>query len=280
MQIPPVDTLLLFPQLDALLDEVLTALHPAEWQLSTVAGQWCVYDVALHLLDGNLRNLSMLRDGHFGISPANDVSEYAGLVDFINSLNREWVRVGQRLSPRVVRELLRWSGEQYYEAIQQLDPWEPAIFSVGWAGQAESPNWFHIAREYTERWHHQAQIRLAVGQEVVLYQPELYRPYLATSLLGLPQQLRFTAANVGDRLRVEITGSGGGEWVFAYGATGWALQREAADGQFRTRLLVPGALAWRLFTKAVSTTEALPFVQIIGDYPLGYQALGLVAVMA
>ena len=39
-----------------------------------------------------------------------------------------------------------------------------AIFSVAWAGESESENWFDVARDYTERWHHQQQIRDAVGR--------------------------------------------------------------------------------------------------------------------
>ena len=31
------------------------------------------------------------------------------------------------------------------------------------AGEAVSANWFDVAREFTERWHHQQQIRLAIG---------------------------------------------------------------------------------------------------------------------
>jgi hypothetical protein len=35
---------------------------------------------------------------------------------------------------------------------------------VAWAGEAESKNWFHVARDYSEKWHHQQQIREAVSQ--------------------------------------------------------------------------------------------------------------------
>ena len=36
-------------------------------------------------------------------------------------------------------------------------------FGVAWAGEERSPAWFDVARELTERWHHQAHIRLATG---------------------------------------------------------------------------------------------------------------------
>ena len=39
---------------------------------------------------------------------------------------------------------------------QALDPFGAAMFPVSWAGEEESTNWFDTAREFTERWHHQA----------------------------------------------------------------------------------------------------------------------------
>ena len=44
------------------------------------------------------------------------------------------------------------------------DPDAPAVFSVAWAGEDKSAHWFDVAREYTEKWHHQQQIRDAVGR--------------------------------------------------------------------------------------------------------------------
>ena len=66
------DTLPLFAELDRRLLEVLRSLAPAEWERATLAPGWRVHDVALHLLDGSLRSLSALRDGHFaGPGPAS-----------------------------------------------------------------------------------------------------------------------------------------------------------------------------------------------------------------
>jgi hypothetical protein len=36
---------------------------------------------------------------------------------------------------------------------------------VAWAGEAESTNLFDTAREYTERWHHDMQIRSPLGAQ-------------------------------------------------------------------------------------------------------------------
>ena len=96
----PIHVLPLFPVLDQRLTELLRSLSPTEWQRPTLARQWTVKDVAAHLLDGNLRSLSMLRDGYFREAPA-DPNSYDGLVTFLNGLNADWVRAPRRLSPRL-----------------------------------------------------------------------------------------------------------------------------------------------------------------------------------
>ncbi len=278
-----IDTLPLFPELDRLLLELLRGLRPADWDLPTVAGHWRVRDVALHLLDGNLRSVSMLRDGHFaGPGPASAAP--ADVVAYLNQLNQSWVAATQRLSPTVLIDLLAHSGPPYYEYLATLDPQAPATFAVGWAGEAESANWFHIARDYTEKWHHQQQIRQAVGQEAPLYEPALYGPYLATSVRALPHRLHHVAAAPGERVRFEVTGPGGGCWVLHREPAGWTLDLEAvadpARLPARAHVKVAGPVAWRLFSKNISLTDALPSVELAGDQQLGQWLLGAVAVMA
>jgi uncharacterized protein (TIGR03083 family) len=149
----PIITLPLFPELDRLLLELLPSLTPADWQRPTLAREWTVQDVAAHLLDGNLRTFSMLRDGHFGEAPAD--TSYAGIVAYLNRLNADWVRAARRLSPAALIELLAQSGREYTAYLNTLDPWAPAAFAVAWAGESASLNWFHMACDYTEKWHRQ-----------------------------------------------------------------------------------------------------------------------------
>lgn len=278
-----IDTLPLFPELDRLLLELLRGLSPEDWELPTVAGHWRVRDVALHLLDGNLRSVSMLRDGHFA-DPGPASAAPADVVVYLNQLNQSWVAATQRLSSAVLIELLVHSGPPYYEYLATLDPQAPATFAVGWAGEAESANWFHIARDYTEKWHHQQQIRQAVGQEAALYQPALYGPYLATSVRALPHRLHHVAAAPGERVRFEVTGPGGGCWVLHREPAGWIIGAEAAAepdaAPVRAHVKVAGPVAWRLFSKNISLADALPFVELAGDQQLGHWLLGAVAVMA
>ena len=120
----------LLPKLDVLLLELLKQLKPMEWEAQTLAPKWKVKDVATHLLDGNLRSLSMLRDNYFGESMEGSHS-YENLVVFLNGLNSDWVKATRRLSPSVIISLLEWSGEPYCQHLQSLDPFGKAVFSGG-----------------------------------------------------------------------------------------------------------------------------------------------------
>lgn len=141
-----VQTLPLFPVLDQMLIELLRSLTLEEWNLPTVARLWTVKDIASHLLDGNLRNLSASRDNYL-TSPSNQIKSYTDLVAYINDLNTQWVNATKRLSTTILVELLDITGKQYTEFLKSLDPFADAIYPVAWAGQNTSPNWFHIARE-------------------------------------------------------------------------------------------------------------------------------------
>jgi hypothetical protein len=66
---------------------------------------------------------------------------------------------------------------------ESLDPFARAIFNVSWAGEETSPNWFDTARELTERWHHQQQIRLATHRPGIMTR-ELYNPVIGLLCAG------------------------------------------------------------------------------------------------
>jgi uncharacterized protein (TIGR03083 family) len=274
----PIDVLPLFPVLDAKLLELLRSLAPADWQRPTLARQWAVKDVAAHLLDGSLRTLSMLRDGHFAEVPED--ASYDGLVAFLNRLNADWVGATRRLSPEVLISLLEQSGAEYSAFLNTLDPWAPAAFAVAWAGEEESLNWFHVAREYTEKWHHQQQIREAVGHATELLTPELFRPFIDTLMRGLPHALRAVPAPLGAVVHVRVTTQSGGTWQVEQTSAGWQLRPPAPGHPAEAEVAMPPDVAWKLFTKGLSPAAALPHVQLLGDEVLGTAVLHLVAMMA
>jgi uncharacterized protein (TIGR03083 family) len=266
----------LLRRVDAELIDLLRSLTPEDWGLQTVAPAWKVRDVAAHLLDTALRKISMVRDGNF--VEAVEIRSPSDLVAFVNRLNREGVAVYRRLSPSILIELMTTACRQSADFHESLDPFAPAAFSVSWAGEDRSLNWFDTARELTERWHHQQQIRLAAGRPGLMT-PELYHPVLDCFLRGLPHAFRDVAAPVGTTILVEISGDCGGQWSMAKGELAWALVRNP-EQEYASRVTIPQALAWRLFTKGTNPGSVQTQITIEGDSILGERVLHLTAIVA
>ena len=123
---------------------LLRNLDADDWQRPTVAGAWRVQEVAAHLLDGMFRRLAAARDGHL-VPPSQPLDTAQDFVDFVNSLNADWVRATRRLSPRILTDLLEPAGRELAAYFRALDPLAPAFWPVSWAGQDASPNWLDIA---------------------------------------------------------------------------------------------------------------------------------------
>ncbi len=274
----PIPTLHLFPQLDQLLLEFLRSLSPADWEKRTIVPLWTIKDIAGHLLDGNLRTLSMSRDQFFGEKP-DPIESYSELVVYLNRLNADWIKAFKRVSPAVLIELLELTGAQYNTYLSTLDPYAPAIFSVAWAGEEESKNWFHIAREYTEKWHHQQQMRLAMGQEEALYSPELYFPYLDASMRALPHHYRNVVAARGSVIAFAVQGLRNAQWYLQRGENAWALSKKLTQTPLAS-VDIDGTIAWRMLTKGIAKAEAAKLVEIEGDQKLGAVVMDMLAVMA
>jgi Mycothiol maleylpyruvate isomerase N-terminal domain len=268
----------LLPVLDGKLVSLLRSISVKDWLKQTIAPEWNVKDIAAHLLDGNIRSLSMLKDGYFGEQPGS-INSNKDLVSFLNKLNADWVRAMKRVSPAIIIELLLITGKEYCTMLQSLDSFANALFPVAWAGETQSPNWFHIAREYTEKWHHQQQIRLAVGQAEPLYTKDLYHPHLDTSMRALPFHYRNMTGNSGDFIRIFITGEGGGEWHLYNDGMNWALMSDIS-GRSVCEIIIDGSVAWRIFTKGISQAEAEKYVKISGRVDLGKKIFEMLAVMA
>ncbi len=156
----PVDVVDKLPLLDRKLMDLLHSLSPEEWEAPTIAKLWTVKDIAAHLLDGNIRILSALRDNYYGEKA--DIHSHQDLLDFLNRLNADWVNAMKRVSPATLFLLHEITGPVYCNYYKSLDPFDQSVFAVNWAGETKSRNWMHIAREYTEKFLHQQQIRDAV----------------------------------------------------------------------------------------------------------------------
>jgi uncharacterized protein (TIGR03083 family) len=265
----------LLRRVDENLIDLLSSLAPGEWDLQTIAPLWKVRDVAAHLLDTSLRKLSMVRDSCY--VEAVDSGSPQNLIAFVNRLNQEGVTVYRRLSPPVLIGMLRTACEESARFHESLDPFAPAAFAVSWAGEAASLNWFDTARELTERWHHQQQIRLATNRPGIMT-PELYHPVLDCFLRGLPHLYRDVQAPIGTLVVLEISGECGGRWFLSRGADGWQLVAEPV-GEIASRVTIPQDLAWRLFTKGIDPESVRPQIEIQGQKDLGENVFRLTAIV-
>jgi hypothetical protein len=233
--------------------------------------------VAAHLLDGDLRKLTFHRDGG---APAagSSLNDYADLLAYLDGLNADWVKAASRIGPRVLVDLLAVTGPQVAAFVASLDPHGRAVFPVAWAGEAESRNWMDTGREYTERWHHQQQIREAVGAPL-LTSPEWLRPVFDVSVRALPRACRGTPAERGQAVAFAIEGPAGSQWAVVRQDAGWELfggrpERPAAA------VCLDEDTAWRGFFKALPREEMRRRARVEGDAALAEPLLGVLAVMA
>jgi uncharacterized protein (TIGR03083 family) len=271
----------LLRKVDAKLIELLRSLEQRDWDLETVSPLWRVRDVAAHLLDTALRKLSLVRDAWLvetGSVETAEIRSETDLVPLVNRLNREGVAVYRRLSPAVLISMMETACEQSAAFHESLDPFAPALFNVSWAGESQSLNWFDTARELTERWHHQQQIRLATGRPGIMTL-ELYHPVLDCFLRGLPHRFRNLHAPEGTIVEVEIEGEcGGTSWLIRQPGN-WELVAGASAAP-ASRISIPQEIAWRVFTKGIAREDALKQVLIDGDRALGEHVLTLTAIVA
>jgi uncharacterized protein (TIGR03083 family) len=275
--VAPVFLVDLFPGLHHHLMTLLRGLGPSDWERPTACALWSVKDIAAHLLDGSLRRLSLGRD-RWTVTPVPPPASHAELVAYLNRLNAEWTAAARRLSPPVLLDWLDRTGPQVHAFFRSLDPHAPALFSVAWAGEASSPNWFDIAREYTERWLHQQQIRQAVGAPGLTSREWLY-PTLDIFMRALPFTYRDVVADAGQSISFDITGEAGGVWTLRRGPDQWSLFT-GFDGAAASSVSLDQETAWQLFSKGLPGDRARVRIRIEGDQRLGEPLLGSLAVMA
>ena len=271
----PIHAVASIVETDAWLLDLLDGLSVDDWDRPTIVAGWHVRHVAGHLLDTALRRLSIVRDGFAAERPASGSPE--DVRAFVDRVNAEGVAVYGRLSPRVLRAQMADAATALHEHLRQLDPMAPAAFAVSWAGQAESPNWFDTARELTERWHHQQQIRLALDRPGIMTRG-MYHPVLDCFVRVLPHAYRAVDAPTGTDVEFHVSGDAGGTWHLLRTSDGWGLfviEDDPSDDEPAprdtpaARITVPEDAAWRLFTKALPKEEAERVIVIEGDRYIG-----------
>lgn len=276
----PIRTAHLFGPLHRELMALLRGMTADDWQRPTVAGNWRARDVAAHLLDVDLRYLSVTRDGHV-LPPNRELAGYRDVVGWINHLNATAVETSRRFSTRVIMDLLDVTGVWVAEMVESLPPDGPAVFGVAWAGEMTSVNWMDTGREYTERWHHQAQLRDALGMPGLLGRHWL-EPLLNMSVRVLPVAFDAVQAPAGTQatLSVELPAPDADvlAWTVRREAGGWIVSEgtvEAPDAH----VCLAADDAWRLFYNALDADSTRARGRVTGDATLVAPLLAARSVM-
>jgi uncharacterized protein (TIGR03083 family) len=263
-------------EVNAALLSLLESLDADDWKKPTTHPTRDVKDIVAHLLDGSLKRLSIQRDGHFLDAP--EIRSFEDTVAFIQRLNTEWMVAARRFSPRLLIEWLRRTDEEVVALFAKIEPHAPAPFGVAWAGEEWSPSWFDIAREYTEKWHHQQQIRDAVGRPG-LDERRYLHPVLQTFMRGLPYAYRDAVATDGTRVRIVVTGEAGGTWHLFRQGECWELA-DSSEGRAAAVVTLDAQTAWRLWTKGVDREAARARALLEGDLALCAPLFEMVTIMA
>lgn len=272
-----IDVRAAFREVNALLLELLEGFSEEDWRRPTVHATRDVKDLAAHLLHGNLRRLSVHRDGYM-LPPPSPIASVQDLIDFIQADNRAWMNGARRLSPRILIALMRQFDEEAVAFLESLAPDEPSLWAVDWAGEKVSRNWFDVAREYTEKWHHQQQLRDATGRPP-LYREDLFAPVLETFARGLPHAYRDAPGEEGLAVSVAVTGAVERGWTLRREGGRWALW-SGADPGAAASISLDADKAWRLWTKGLTRDDAERSLVTRGDRSLAAPLLGFVAIMA
>lgn len=262
-----------FAPLRAQLLKLLAGLGEDDWARPTAAPRWSVKDVAAHLLGGDVWILSGKRDAFRSPQKIESNDE---LIELVNRLNAEWVAAAHRMSPRLLRELLSFTGPKVEACFASLDPMAMGG-AVSWAGPEPAPVWFDLAREFTERWHHQQQIRDATGRPP-LYDPYFLSPVLDTFVRALPFAYRNSIEPAGTSVRFEISGEAGGIWFVCKEEEAWTLVLNATT-EPATNVVIPQDVAWRLFTKGIDREKARSLAAIGGRADLAAPIFAATAII-
>jgi uncharacterized protein (TIGR03083 family) len=257
----PVDVLPIMEQERAEFVRFLESLTAEDVATPTICDGWTVGDVAVHLLGGDLSFLARNRDRKE--SELEDrADDWDSLVSGLDALNERWIEAGRFLSTRLTAELLEVTGRLMSEFLKEVDS-KAAGETVSWAGPDPAPWWLVAAREFTERWVHQQQIRDALDRPG-LNGPSFVAPILATAMHGVRPAYLEVDAPEQTTVAIDVTGRAGFSWAVRRDAEGWNLY-EGLSREATTRLTLDQDTAWRFLMRLATPADAKPKVSIDGD---------------
>ncbi len=264
-----IETLSLFPKINEELEKLLNGMSFEEWNLKTKFPNWTVKDIVAHLLDTSIRKLSSEKYKFEPLSNVN-IKSYEDLVLHITNLADIWVNSFQRVSPEILKTMVTKYQTELYEYLTTIDLNKYSKNSVAWAGEKKSLNWFDIAREYTERWHHQMQIRETLQKEDVLYKKEIYQPVLEIFLKALPYHYTKYSTNKGINFELNVIGD--------YINQKWLLNTENRSDDIWTKVTIKDTDVWKVLTKWELNLNNIEYY-IDGNLELGQHFFNMTCIM-
>jgi hypothetical protein len=271
-----IDTRSLFMDITDSLISLLKTLSPEDWNAKTCYPNWNVKNIAAHLVQSGIGRLSKQRDS-FPTGEKPKTLEFNSLVNFIAQSNDNWSRMFEGISPQVILDILTVTEKQLADYILSLELMDEAFYSVAWAGEIKSVNCFDIAREYTERWHHQQQIREAVSATSITL-PQYLSPVINTLILAIPYWYETIKARTGTRICIEITGDSGGKWVLEKSNDRWNLSVLVAE-TFDEKISLSEDTAWRFFMRSITKEEGAELIDFSSESELCKNFLDVKAIL-
>ena len=137
-----------------------------------------------------------------------------------------------------------------------------------------------VSRNYTEYWHHQQQIREAVGAPP-LTEPVWLQSVIALGVRAVPLALRNASAPERATIHVHVTGTAGGRWWLQHSDGAWHLS-DAAPADLRppvTSVEIEAEDAARVWFAGRARQPAAARARISGDAGLADAALSARALM-
>ncbi len=242
---------------------LLGSLSRPQWERPTAAAPWAVRDVVAHVLADDLNRLARDRDGyHGGGRPAPGEP----LARFLDRYNADWVAAARRISPPLLVDLLAATSPQVLEFWRGRDL-DVLGGPVPWAGPDPAPVRLDCARETTEYWVHQQQIRDATGRPGGT-DPQTLHAVLDTFLRAIPLTL---ADQPGVALTVTTDV---GTWHWERAGRGWRPAASVAGGAV---LAIDADTLWRLCVRMVEPGEARRRARVDGEPALA--ALQIVSII-
>ena len=248
---PPYEIAPLFLTERGRLIELLTGLDPADWQRPSPCPGWTVLGLCAHLAGDDLGFLARHRDGFHG-TPGPEHASEDEFVAWLDALQDEWVTAARRMSPRIVTDLLTWSGPQVAETMRAQDP-SARTASVSWAGTGPVPVWLDQVRELSEYWIHRQQLLHAVDCPSDL-RADLAGPVLDGLRFAFPFRLGQVSGEPGDTVTLSVSGPVARAWFLVAGPDGWEF-RDQPGTRGVAAMSMSTEQAWRLLTNNLPATE-------------------------